>query len=634
MTYDEMIRKIKDAKTAYYQTGRSELTDAEYDRMVYQATKLGYIETVGAAPVDSIDKITHEHPMLSLDKCHTTDEVIKFAGNHKVLAMWKADGLTVSATYQDGVLTRLETRGNGEVGNDIMFHANSILNLPKHINRSGRYVIDGECIILGHDFEIINEKLSKEERYSHPRNLAAGSLNQLDPAVSKKRHLKFFAWDVIEGGGNSLWNNLNDARMLGFDVVNVRIVDGSDPSSAIKMLKLEAENTSFQIDGIVFKYDDISYGKSLGKTAHHFRNGIAFKFQDDTYETKLKSVEWQVGKTGQLTPVGIVDPVDIDGVIVEKASLHNISIMKSLGLTNGCTCYVKRANDVIPQIDSADDDGDGVIEIPTTCQICGGKTIIRKDNESEVLYCTNDDCPGKLLGKWKTFVSKKGMDIDGLSEATLEVLLKRGYIDNIFANIYSLKDYRKELYKLDGFGKKSVDNLLAAIESSKNVDLIHFITAFSIPGIGEGQSKLITKKYNTFEAFAAACENSENFAKIDGIGKILNMNIHQWWVNNNYQMIDIAEIVRFKNDDFMNVPEGNTPITGMSFVITGSLKHYKNRDELKQLIESMGGKVVGSVSKSTDYLINNDVTSTSGKNKKANDLNIPIISEEEFIAMI
>ena len=646
MTYNELVAKIQDAKTAYYSNGRSEFTDAEYDHMIDQAAKLGYVETVGAAPVDSIDKITHEHPMLSLDKCHTIDEVKKFCGDNNCIAMWKADGLTISATYIDGVLTRLETRGNGEIGNNIMFHANSIENLPKYINKDGKYVIDGECVILEKDFEAINSKIINSEQYSNSRNLAAGSLNLLDPEISKKRHLKFFAWDVIEGGyGDCLSQNLFEAHTLGFDIVEYSLFSGEynmwmfgspeeDIKYTIDVLKNHALANGFPIDGIVIKFDNIIYCKSLGMTGHHPRGAIAMKFKDDIYPTKLKSVEWQVGKTSQITPIAVFDEVMIDNTAINKASLHNLSIMKQLGLTNGCTCYVKKCNMIIPQIDSADDDGDGDIEIPKVCPICGHSTVIRKDKDSEVLYCTNDDCPGKLLGKWKTFVSKKGMDIDGLSEATLEVLLKRGYIDNIFANIYSLKDYRKELYKLDGFGKKSVDNLLTAIESSKDVDLIHFITAFSIPGIGEGQSKLITKKYNTFEAFAAACENSENFAKIDGIGKILNMNIHQWWVNNFYQMIDIAEIVRFKNDDFMNVPEGNTPITGMSFVITGSLKHYKNRDELKQLIESMGGKVVGSVSKSTDYLINNDVTSTSGKNKKANDLNIPIISEEEFIAMI
>jgi len=638
MTYNEMIETIKPAKLDYYQTGRSKLSDAEYDKLVSQAEKLGYIETVGAAPVDHIDKIKHEHPMLSLNKCHTVDDVKEFCGNNTCLAMWKADGLTISATYIDGVLTRLETRGNGEVGNDIMFHANSIENLPKHIDIDGKYVIDGECIIIQKDFETINSKLAKSEQYSNSRNLAAGSLNLLDASISKKRHLRFYAWDVIEGGySDSLIANLAQAQAIGFDVVKrcVIILDKPDTNidNILYYLRDIAKNNGFPIDGIVIKYDDIKYGKSLGMTGHHPRGAIAFKFKDDNYPTKLKSVIWQIGKTGQLTPVANVQPVDVGGVIVEKASLHNISIMEQLGLTNGCTCYIKRANDVIPQIDSVEQDGNEAIKIPTKCPICGAETRVVMSNDSKVLYCTNDSCSGRSLGLWKTFVSKKGMDIDGLSEATLERFLRLGYLTNMFVSVYELEQYKNKLCNLDGFGITSVSNLLKAIEKSKDVDLIHFITAFSIPGVGEGQSKLIATKYHTFDEFAKACDNQERFDEIDGIGPILHNNIIQWWVNNHYQMLDVAQVVRFKTE-FMNVPEGETPIKGMTFVVTGSLNHFSNRDELKKRIESLGGKVVGSVSKSTDYLINNDVSSTSGKNEKAKKLGVQIISEDDFLRMI
>ena len=638
MIYDEMIKIINKAKMDYYQTGRSELTDAEYDKLVSVAEKLGYIETVGAAPIDSIEKIQHEHPMLSLDKCHTATEIKKFIGNHDVLAMYKADGLTISATYVDGVLTRLETRGNGEVGNDIIYHGNSIENLPKYIDKDGKYVIDGECVILQKDFESINSKIAKSEQYSNSRNLAAGSLNLLDADISKKRHLRFYAWDVIEGGcSNSLVANLAQAETLGFDVVKSVMMSGNFSEETIKntMFHLRdiATDEGFPIDGVVLKYIDIEYGRSLGMTGHHPRCAIAFKFKDESYPTKLKSVEWQVGKTGQLTPIAVFEPVDVSGAIVEKASLHNVSIMKQLELSNGCTVYVMRANDVIPQIESADNDGDGDIDIPTVCPICGEPTQIRNDKDSEVLYCINDHCPGKLLAKWKTFVSKKGMDIDGLSEATLDTLLKRGYLDAVFSNIYYLDNYKKELYKLDGFGKKSIDNLLNAIEKSKDVDLVHFLCAFSIPNIGEGQSKLIAKKFPTFKQFADACDTNYDFSQIDGIGKVLNVNIHNWWITNFWQMTDVADIVRFK-DEFMNKPTGNYPLAGKSFVVTGSVNQFKNRGELQKKIEELGGKVVGSVSKNTDYLINNDVTSTSGKNEKAKKLGIPIISEEDFIKMI
>ena len=635
MTYQELIDKIQSAKTAYYQTGRSELSDMEYDRLVAQAEKLGYIETVGAAPVNNIEKITHQHPMLSLDKCHSHKEIQEFCGDENCVIMWKADGLTLSATYEDGVLVRLETRGNGTVGNDIMFHAGSIENLPKVINKSGRYVIDGECVILWSDFEKINEKIPEADRYRHPRNLAAGTLNLLDNKVSKKRHLRFYAWDIIEGGcGDLLSENLNEAYGLGFDTVEWNHLWGNSPIATIAVrcgdLRMYADGEGFPIDGIVIKFDDIAYGKSLGATNHHPKFALAYKFEDERYETKLKDVVWQCGKTGILTPVAIVNPVDCGGVVVEKSTLHNVSIMKNLGLTKGCTCYIYRANDVIPQIDIAEPDGEEPIEIPEICPVCGGKTQIIRDNNSEVLVCTNPDCSGKTLGKWVHYVSKKAMDIQGLSEQTLERFLKLGYIDHMFASIYYLADYKKELYKLDGFGKKSIDNLLAAIESSKDVDLAHFICAFSIPGVGEGQSKVLAAEFRTFEAFASACDDGFYFDTIPGIGKVINQSIHQWWVNNHIQMLDVAKLVRFKTEE----NNSGSTLVGKTFVITGSVHIYKNRDDLKKTIESFGGKLVGSVSKNTDYLINNDVTSNSSKNVKARELGVKIISEEDFNRLI
>ena len=635
---NKIINQINAAKQAYYNSGSPIMSDWDYDRLLEKARKLGYTEDVGASPVDNIEKIEHEHPMLSLDKIHSIDEIKKFL-THGSVAMWKADGLTISATYIDGVLTRLETRGDGKVGNDIMFHAKSIENLPIHINKTGKYVIDGECVILYSDFEEINKTIKEENRYRNPRNLAAGSLNLLDPTVSKKRHLKFYAWDVIEGvTTSSLLNNLHDAAVLGFDIVDCTYLyegrSSDDISSAVNMLRESAKRAGFPIDGIVIKYDDIKYRDSLGSTEHHFRNAQAYKFEDERVGTKLKSVTWQIGKTGQLTPVAEFDPVIIDGTVVEKASLHNISIMNQLGLTNGCTCYVIKANQIIPQIDCCEPDGNGFIDVPTRCPICGAPTRIVKENSSEVLYCANDDCSGKLLGKWVTFASKKGMDINGLSEATLEKFLQLGFLDHVFVNIYYLGDYRKDLYKIEGFGKKSIDNLLDAIEASRDVDLMHFLCAFSIPNVGEGQSKLICSKFKTFEEFRDACNDGFHFDTIPGIGPILNANIHKWWANNDWQMEDVAREVRFKKEEVMNKPEGNYPLAGKTFVITGSVYHFKNRNELQAKIESLGGKVVGSVSKNTNYLINNDTESSSSKNKKAKELGVPIIAEENFLKII
>lgn len=354
MNFKELRERIAQAKIDYYQSGRSELTDAEYDRLVEQAERLGYVETVGAAPVDNIEKITHEHPMLSLDKCHTIQEIKDFIGDKDVIAMDKADGLSLSATYIDGVLTRLETRGDGKIGNDIMFHAKSIENLPLRINKPGKYVIDGECVILRKDFDEINSKMAVSERYSNTRNLAAGTLNLLDSSVSKKRHLRFYAWDVIEGGGNSLIGNLAEAHTLGFNTVSFMSVKDSDTlTEDLNMFKSRSEEYGFPIDGVVFKYNDIAYGKSLGMTGHHPKNAIAFKFKDDTYETRLLNIEWQVGKTGQITPVAIFDSVYIDNVEINKASLSNISIMKkTLGSKPyfGQKIWIGRMNMVIPKI--------------------------------------------------------------------------------------------------------------------------------------------------------------------------------------------------------------------------------------------------------------------------------------------
>ena len=639
MNLNSIINEIKSAKEEYYNTGRSHLTDIEYDRLVEKAEKLGYIESVGAKPVDNIDKIEHDHPMLSLNKVHSAAEILEFSGDKPVVFMHKCDGLSISCTYEDGVLTKLETRGDGKIGNDVLFHANSFVNLPKVINKDGKYVIDGECVILYDDFEKINENLV--EKYSNPRNLAAGSLNQLDPNVSKKRFLRFYAWDVIEGGGSDkdFHMNLVEARNLGFDVAYfeggyIGIQADGFLDELLERFRTVAKEKGFPIDGVGVRYNDIRYGKSLGMTEHHPRGAIAYKYEDDKYPTKLIKVEFQVGKTGQLTPVAYFEPVLSDGKWIEKAGLHNLTIMKQLGLRIGCTCYVYLANCIIPQIDSAEDDGDEDIIIPERCPICGAPTVVRKDNNSEVLYCTNDDCSGKLLGKYKTFVSKQAFDISGLSEQTLDKFLNLGYLTNMFVSIFELGAYKKELYKLDGFGKKSIDNLLAAIEASQDISLDKFIVAFSIPGIGTAQAKAIAKECKTFDEFQKYCDDGYRFDAIDGIGDVLNKNIHKWWFNHNVQMTDVADVVRFSSEDYMNAPLGNFPLVNKTFVITGKVHHFANRDELKAKIEALGGKVAGSVSKNTDYLINNDKNSSSTKNKKAQELGVAIISEEDFLNLI
>lgn len=634
MKLDELKSRINEAKEAYYNSGNAIMSDEEYDMLVSQAEKLGYVETVGSKPAGELPKITHSHLMLSLDKVHTVEEVEKFAGSRDVIAMYKLDGLTCSATYEDGVLTRLETRGDGEVGNDILVHAKSFENLPLTIERGGTYVVDGEAIILRKDFEKINEKLPEDQKYRNPRNLAAGTLNLLDPTVSKTRHLQFYVWDVIEGGADTLDDSFEDAASLGFTVVpNAKI--RNNLSVMLEVIRIDAEEDGVPIDGVVIKYNDMSLRDTLGHTGHHFQNAKAYKYEDETYPSKLLRVEWTPGKTGQLTPVAVFEPVEIDGTMVEKASMHNVSILKYLHPTVGCTCYILKANAIIPQVSSCDDDGFAEVEIPSVCPVCGGPTEVIKDNQSEVLMCTNPNCSGKLLGKLKHFVSKKGMDIDGLSEATLSRFIELGWVRN-YVDVYLLEKYYSQLVNLDGFGRKSADNLMKALKDSrKNVKLGNFITSLSVPGIGEGQTKLICRVYTTWDDFFKAALQ-EDFSKIDGIGPVLNKNIHEWFDDsqNLSQAVTLAGMMGFETPAFINPPTLDSPIAGMTFVVTGDVHRFKNRNELKAKIEELGGKCVGSVSKKTDYLINNDVSSTSGKNQKAHELNIPVVSEEDFLALI
>lgn len=631
--YNELIKLLQTASDAYYNSGRTIMSDSEYDRLVERAKNLGYIESVGSEPIAELPKIEHEHLMLSLDKVHTLDEINKFVRDNLVLAMYKMDGLTCSATYEDGVLVRLETRGNGEIGNDIMIHAKSIANLPKIINKSGKYIIDGECIINYSDFETINNSIQDGDKYKNPRNLAAGSLNLLDPNISASRKLQFFVWDVIEGGSsNSLNDNLVEAKGLGFMITPYDLCNGIN-QQILNSLREDAKVDGLPIDGVVIKYNDVSMREKLGHTSHSFLNAIAYKFEDKKYLSTLRDCIWQVGKTGQITPVLIFDPIEIDGTIVEKASAHNISILKQLHPKIGCTCHVIKANSIIPQVDSCDENGTDEIEPPTVCPICGSPTVITRYNQSEVLMCTNLNCDGRLLGKFKHFVSRKGMDISGLSEQALQKFIALGWL-HIFSDIYSLPEHYSQIVNLDGFGKRSADNLVKALnESRQNVKLPNFITSLSIPGVGEGQSKLLCRKYSTWEEFVNARKNSNSYISIEGIGVVIDSNIKQWFKEGD-NLADANMLASMMTFEDLNKPVGDFPLLGKTFVITGKITGFPNRDVFKAYVEELGGKVVGSVSAKTDFLINNDVNSQTGKNKKAKELGIPIISEEEFRQMI
>lgn len=645
-----MVSILNDASDAYYNTGNPIMTDEQFDTRLEDLRQLeeetGFVlansptQNVGAKVLTELDEINHSHPMLSLEKVHSPEEIVKFANNKELVASIKLDGLTCSLTYKDGVLVSAETRGDGYVGSDITEHVKQFKNVPFKIDKEGTYIVDGEAIITDEDFAEIN--INNE--FKNSRNLAAGTLSVLDTSLVAKRKLSFYAWDVIEGGNtNSLKDNLSEARALGFDTVPSWIATNLDPEnlqSNIDYVFEFAADEGLPNDGIVFKFNDIEYGKSLGATSHHFKNGVAYKAKDDVYETELIGIDWTVGKSGQITPTAVFKSVEIDGSSVSRASVHNISILTSLDLHNGDTIEVYKANQIIPQVkrNVSSDERTALgkekdfIFIPSTCPVCGGDTEIKQDNDSKVLVCTNDNCKGKLLGKLTHFVSKNAMDIDGMSEATLEKFIELGWL-NDFKDIFTLKEHFTEMMKLDGFGEISVNKLLNAIEASKNTTLDKFIYALSIPLIGRSASKTISKYFNNdFERFyTECCVNEFNFSILDDFGEAMNESMHNYFADN---FIKIGVLSRYVNFEKAQAVVNNANLSELTFVITGSLNHFVNRDEAKEKIEASGGKVSGSVSAKTSYLVNNDITSTSGKNKKAKELNIPIIDEEELIRML
>lgn len=646
-----MVSILNEASDRYYNGKSPIMTDEQFDMRLADLKQLeeetGVVLSnsptinVGYRVLTELNERTHSHPMLSLEKCHTVDELIKFMNNKDTIASIKLDGLTCSLTYKDGVLVSAETRGNGYIGSDITEHIKQFKNVPFKINKDGTYIVDGEAIITDEDFAEIN----KDGEYKNSRNLAAGTLSVLDTSLVAKRRLRFFAWDIIEGGGNNLGENLNEAEALGFEIVpfwyNANSPTALNPNnlqSNIDYVFDYAKENGYPCDGVVFKFNDIEYGKSLGQTSHHFKNGIAYKRKDDTYRTKLIDIDWTMGKTGILTPTAVFEPVEIDGTIVERASVHNISILTKLDLHIGDIVEVKKCNMIIPQIHrnvSSDErmalgkELDNIF-IPSTCPICGSHTEIKQDNDSKVLMCTNDNCKGKLLGKLAHFVSKNAMDIEGMSEATIEKFIELGWL-TCFEDIFTLKDHCEEMVKLDGFGETSVNKLLNAIEASKNTTLDRFIYALSIPLIGKSASKTIAKFfYGDFDCFYKSLIIPFNWTALDDFGETMNDSMVRYGIDNYNAVRNLAREMNFEKPQ--NVSRSNN-LSGLTFVITGSLNNFTNRDEAKEKIEAAGGKVSGSVSAKTDYLVCNE-ESNSSKYKKAQSLGIKIINEDELIKML
>ena len=650
------IKKLVDvlhrASIAYYRDDNPVMSDKQYDDLYDELESLeketGVIysnsptQNVGSEVVSELDKVKHTHPMLSLAKTKSVDDLIKVYNNKNSILSLKMDGLTICLTYDNGVLTKAETRGDGHIGELVTHNAKVFENIPLAISIKEHYEIEGEAVITYDDFEAINQLLPADKKYKNPRNLAAGSVRQLDSGIASQRRLKFIAWKVPDEN-YSMVSGLNKAKRLGFTVVpyvylwhdQINKLDNEELrdifEKQIQELKNVANILGYPIDGLVLTYDDIQYGKSLGMTGHHPKHSIAYKFYEDEEVSRLRDVEWSIGKTGQLTPVAIFDPVEIEGTTVNRASLHNVSIFKDLKLGIGDEITVYKANAIIPQI-RENLTKSGTLEVPLVCPVCGYPTEIQKDNDSEVLICTNPCCKTKLIKRLTHFVSRKCMNIDGLSEETLTKFVEWGWIKNLF-DVYNLTPHYSELSKMSGFGIRSVKKLQDAIENSKNVELDHFIAALSIPGIGTSQAKELAKKFKTWEAFEeAGCGNFE-FSKLDSFGEVANKKIHHWFVSM-YQEDRIPQLVRNLNFIGENGVPKDESLAGLTFVITGSLNHFENRDDLKQELESRGAKVSGSVSAKTSYLINNDINSTSSKNKKAKQLNIPIVNEEYIIGML
>ena len=627
--------------TEAYDRGEPQVTDKEWDDIYFKLEKLeqesGIVypssptQKISYTVVDKLEKVTHTIPMLSLAKTKDKEEFFMYGGGQEFLISLKLDGLSLRLTYEDGKLVRAETRGNGIEGNDVTHLVPAFTNIPLTIDYKDTFEIDGECIITYKDFENIKGD------YKNPRNLAAGSMSLLNPADAKGRNLRFIAWKVITSIDKSYATRLFKAEKLGFDIVPFVINIDEDIDKIIAELKTTAEEHSYPIDGLVGTYDDISFGESLGNTAHHPRHSLAYKFYDEEYETELLDIEWSIGRTGVLTPVAIFEPVDDGDSVIERASLHNVSVMRELLGTYPeykQKIYVCKQNQIIPQVTRADyindEPHDHVLEfigINMKCPVCGGETTIKDNDGIKTLWCTNPYCDGKLINKIDHFVGKKGLDIKGLSKATIEKLIDWGWVGNC-RELFSLSNFKTEWESKQGFGSKSVQNILDAIERAKNTNFESYLSSLGIPLIGRTVSKDLSKVFSSYYDFRKAINKGFDFSEIDGFGYEMNKSIHSY----DYTEADeIAKILTFEHPQAETSATQNLPFKDKIFVITGRLQLIQNREKLINIIEKNGGKVSSSISSKTSVLINNDINSSSAKNKKAKELNIPIITEEEFL---
>lgn len=636
----ELGEKLREASRAYYQEDREIMSNVEYDAL-YDTLSALEKETgivladsptvnVGYEAVEQLPKEEHERPMLSLDKTKEREALREFIGEHPTLLSWKLDGLTIVLTYENGELIKAVTRGNGIVGEVITNNARVFKNIPLKISFKGRLVLRGEAIITYSDFEKINETIGDADaKYKNPRNLCSGSVRQLNNEITAKRNVRFYAFSLVSAEGVDFRNSREvQFRWLneqGFEVVEYRKVTAETLDEAMDYFAEAVTTNDFPSDGLVVLYDDIAYGESLGTTAKFPRNAMAFKWADEMRDTRLLEIEWSPSRTGLINPVAIFEPVELEGTTVSRASVHNISIMKELKLGIGDTIRVYKANMIIPQI-AENLTGSGNAPIPHTCPACGQETVVKKENDVECLFCVNPGCPAKKIKSFGLFTSRDAMNIDGLSEATLEKFIARGFIHD-FGDIFEISRYKDEIVEMEGFGQKSYDNLMESLERAKETTLPRVIYSLGIANIGLANAKVICRHFdNDLDRIRHA--SLEEVSDIDTIGPVIAGNLVAYFrdEDNDRRLDHLMSFLHIQEDS----PKQEQIFEGMNFVITGSLVHFGNRSEAKELIESLGGKVTGSVTKKTNYLINNDIQSNSSKNKKARELGIPILSEEDF----
>ena len=636
----EKIELLNRAARAYYQDAEEIMTNFEYDKLYDELEALeketGIVlgnsptQRVGYEVLSELPKEAHPSRMLSLDKTKEREALAAWLGGQKGLLSWKLDGLTIVLTYEDGSLIKALTRGNGEIGEVITSNARVFANVPVEIPYKGRLVLRGEAVIRYSDFEKINRSIEDAEaRYKNPRNLCSGSVRQLNSQITAERNVNFFAFTLVEADVDFADSRLRQMEWLadqGFDVVEYRLVTADNVVEAVDWFESQIEGNDLPSDGLVLTFDDIAYSRSLGTTAKFPRDSIAFKWRDQLAETTLKEIEWSASRTGLINPVAIFDPVELEGTTVSRASVHNISVMRDLKLGLGDRITVYKANMIIPQI-AENLTGSDSICVPDSCPVCGQKTAVRDDNGIQTLHCVNPDCLAKQIKGFTLFVSRNAMNIDGLSEATIEKLIAKGLIKEL-ADLFRVEAYREEITEMEGFGEKSFENLKASIEKAKDTTPERLLYSLGIPGIGVANAKTIARAaHRKWDKITALTR--EELVEIDGIGDVMADAFVSYFDDPLKRRIadDVRAVVRLDERS----EETGQLFAGVTFVITGSLKHFDNRDALKAEIERAGGKVSGSVSSKTGYLVNNDLQSTSGKNKKAKELGIPIIDEDTIV---